>query len=158
MHFPEWKMNKSVPKTRNSTGKFSLHAFSFLKNYYNLTFFQVQFLDYENNYCFTFFYIGPYVKWFMKKIGPEGIYKMLQAWEDKTAYTLATIGYSDGSIDEEGNPNVVLFEGKEWGNIVKPSQPSKHFHNSCFIPNGSDKGARVQAVEMLKEYLMKEIK
>jgi len=30
---------------------------------------------------------GVYIKWFYKKIGNEGLYTLLDGWEDKTAYS-----------------------------------------------------------------------
>lgn len=48
---------------------------------------------------------GPYVKWFLKKIKPEGLYSLLAGYEDKTGYALCTFAY----CDDQGN--VQLFEG-----------------------------------------------
>ena len=36
---------------------------------------------------------GPYIKWFLKGIGPEGLAKMVQPFEDKTAYAMCIIAY-----------------------------------------------------------------
>ena len=32
---------------------------------------------------FCFFRSGPYIKWFLDKLGPEGLHKMLAGFEDK---------------------------------------------------------------------------
>ena len=47
-------------------------------------------------------------KWFLKKLGPEGIYKMLNAWDDKSGYALCTFAYHSGEADGK----VILFRGK----------------------------------------------
>jgi inosine triphosphate pyrophosphatase len=36
---------------------------------------------------------GPYVKWFLKAIGPEGLAKMVEPYEDKTGFAMCTIAY-----------------------------------------------------------------
>jgi inosine triphosphate pyrophosphatase len=36
---------------------------------------------------------GPYIKWFLKAIAPEGLAKMVEPFEDKTAYSMCTISY-----------------------------------------------------------------
>jgi inosine triphosphate pyrophosphatase len=36
---------------------------------------------------------GPYIKWFLKSIGPEGLAKMANAFEDKSAYAMCIIAY-----------------------------------------------------------------
>ncbi len=43
---------------------------------------------------------GPYIKWFLKAVGPEGLYKMLIGFEDKTASAMATFAYCDGESDK----------------------------------------------------------
>jgi len=30
---------------------------------------------------------GPYIKWFLKKLHPEGLHNLLHGFEDKTAYS-----------------------------------------------------------------------
>ncbi|XP_063796061.1 inosine triphosphate pyrophosphatase isoform X2 [Pseudophryne corroboree] len=51
---------------------------------------------------------GPYIKWFLDKIKPEGLYQMLAGFEDKSAYALCTFAYSTGHPDDP----VLLFRGK----------------------------------------------
>ena len=48
---------------------------------------------------------GPYIKWFLKSIGPEGLHKMLAGFEDKSATAMATFAYCDGKT-----PEVQLFK------------------------------------------------
>eukprot|EP00923_Selenidium_pygospionis_P033412 GHVN01058700.1.p1 GENE.GHVN01058700.1~~GHVN01058700.1.p1 ORF type:complete len:137 (+),score=23.30 GHVN01058700.1:360-770(+) len=44
---------------------------------------------------------GPYIKWFLKNLGPEGLPKLLSSFEDKTATALCIFGYWDGSPRSE---------------------------------------------------------
>lgn len=78
---------------------------------------------------------GPYVKWFLKELGPEGLYKMLAGWEDKSGYALCTFAYS-----ETGNPEdpIVLFRGKCEGTITQPRGPRNFGWDPAFQPNGFD--------------------
>lgn len=39
---------------------------------------------------------GPYVKYFLKQLHPEGLHKMLTGFEDKSAYALCTFAYCEG--------------------------------------------------------------
>ncbi len=36
---------------------------------------------------------GPYIKWFLKAIAPEGLAKMVQPFEDKTGFAQCIIAY-----------------------------------------------------------------
>ena len=38
---------------------------------------------------------GPYIKWFLKKLKPEGLFKLLHGFEDKTAYSQCIVAYVD---------------------------------------------------------------
>jgi hypothetical protein len=39
---------------------------------------------------------GPYIKWFLKKLGHDGLNRMLAGFEDKTAYAQCIFAYSAG--------------------------------------------------------------
>lgn len=78
---------------------------------------------------------GPYIKWFLDKLKPEGLYKMLSAYEDKSAYALCTFAYSSGNPEDE----IVLFHGKTDGKIVEPRGPRTFGWDPCFLPDGFDK-------------------
>ncbi|XP_020374576.1 inosine triphosphate pyrophosphatase isoform X1 [Rhincodon typus] len=77
---------------------------------------------------------GPYIKWFLEKLYPEGLYKMLQGFEDKSAYALCTFAYSTGNP----NDSVKLFRGKTLGKIVDPRGPRNFGWDPCFQPDGFD--------------------
>ncbi|XP_048395696.1 inosine triphosphate pyrophosphatase isoform X2 [Stegostoma tigrinum] len=77
---------------------------------------------------------GPYIKWFLEKLYPEGLYKMLAGFEDKSAYALCTFAYSTGNP----NDSVKLFRGKTLGKIVDPRGPRNFGWDPCFQPDGFD--------------------
>ena len=41
---------------------------------------------------------GPYIKWFLKNLGHEGLNKMLAGFEDKSAYAQCIFAYSPGRL------------------------------------------------------------
>uniref|UniRef100_A0AAQ5ZJR8 Inosine triphosphate pyrophosphatase n=1 Tax=Amphiprion ocellaris TaxID=80972 RepID=A0AAQ5ZJR8_AMPOC len=77
---------------------------------------------------------GPYIKWFLDKLKPEGLYKLLAGFEDKSAWALCTFAFSAGK-DEP----VELFRGKTEGRIVEPRGPRDFGWDPCFQPDGYDK-------------------
>lgn len=81
---------------------------------------------------FALYSLGPYIKWFLDKVGPDGLYKMLSGFEDKTATAICTFAYYSGEKDDE----VLLFHGKTPGQIVSPRGPSDFGWDPCFQPLG----------------------
>lgn len=77
---------------------------------------------------------GPYIKWFLEKLKPEGLYKLLAGFEDKSAYALCTFAFSTGN---PGDP-VKLFKGQTHGHIVDPRGPRDFGWDPCFQPEGYD--------------------
>jgi inosine triphosphate pyrophosphatase len=49
---------------------------------------------------------GPYIKWFLSKLGHAGLNNLLAAYEDKSAYALCIFAY--GAPGQEP----ILFEGR----------------------------------------------
>lgn len=105
---------------------------------------------------------GPYIKWFLEKVGPEGLHKMLAGFENKSATAICTFAYSSGEDDE-----VLLFQGKTEGQIVDPRGPRDFGWDPCFQPNGFPKtyaeldkqvknsiSHRFKAVDALKNHFM----
>jgi len=39
---------------------------------------------------------GPYIKWFLKNLGPEGLAKMVEPFPDKSGYAMCIIAYKGG--------------------------------------------------------------
>ncbi|NXJ82070.1 ITPA pyrophosphatase, partial [Trogon melanurus] len=75
---------------------------------------------------------GPYIKWFLEKLKPEGLYKLLAGFEDKSAYALCTFAFSTGNPEEP----VKLFKGQTHGLIVEPRGPREFGWDPCFQPDG----------------------
>ncbi|XP_023246088.1 inosine triphosphate pyrophosphatase-like [Copidosoma floridanum] len=77
---------------------------------------------------------GPYIKWFLDKVGPEGLHKMLVGFEDKGAQAICTFAYCDGKPDDP----VLLFQGCTHGQIVYPRGPQDFGWDPIFQPDGKD--------------------
>lgn len=64
---------------------------------------------------------GVYIKWFLRYVGHEGLNKMLDGFDDRSAYAQCTIAYSDG-----GDSEIHVFAGRTKGMIVR-ARGDKHF-------------------------------
>ena len=62
---------------------------------------------------------GPYCKWFLDKLGHEGLNKMLAGYEDKSAYAQCIFAYCDGPDAEP-----IVFVGRTEGKIVPARGPT----------------------------------
>ncbi|KAG8234630.1 hypothetical protein J437_LFUL014206 [Ladona fulva] len=107
---------------------------------------------------------GPYIKWFLDKLGPEGLYKMLTAWEDKSAEAVCMFAYCPSA-----EPEVHLFQGVVKGSIVFPRGRRDFGWDPCFQPDGYEQtfgemplenkhaiSHRGRALEKLREFFDKE--
>ncbi|KAK1592246.1 hypothetical protein Q3G72_021797 [Acer saccharum] len=74
---------------------------------------------------------GPYIKWFLQKIGHEGLNNLLMAYEDKSAYALCAFAFSLGPDSEP-----ITFLGKTPGKIVPPRGPNDFGWDPIFQPDG----------------------
>ncbi|GAM20132.1 hypothetical protein SAMD00019534_033070, partial [Acytostelium subglobosum LB1] len=72
---------------------------------------------------------GPYIKWFLEKLAPEGLYEMLSAYNDKTGYAICNFAYSEGPDCEP-----IVFEGRTNGTIVPPRGPRNFGWDPVFQP------------------------
>ncbi|XP_030383934.1 inosine triphosphate pyrophosphatase [Scaptodrosophila lebanonensis] len=77
---------------------------------------------------------GPYIKWFLEKLKPEGLHRLLSGWEDKSARAICTFGYCE-SVDSEPK----IFQGITEGTIVEPRGPRDFGWDPIFQPTGYDK-------------------
>ncbi|KAH9909817.1 inosine triphosphate pyrophosphatase-like protein [Xylariomycetidae sp. FL2044] len=102
---------------------------------------------------------GPYIKWFMKSIGHEGLNNLLAAYDDKSAQAVATFGFSKGP----GHP-ALLFQGRTDGKIVPARGPTNFGWDPIFEYEGQtyaemDKAAknqishRFKAIEKLRAWI-----
>lgn len=74
---------------------------------------------------------GPYVKWFLQKIGHEGLNNLLMAYEDKSAYALCVFSLALGP-----NTEPITFLGKTMGKIVPARGPNDFGWDPIFQPDG----------------------
>ncbi|KAH9983194.1 inosine triphosphate pyrophosphatase-like protein [Russula compacta] len=63
---------------------------------------------------------GPYIKFFLRELGHEGLNRMLDGFPTRAAWALCTFAYSAGPGTEP-----VLFEGRTDGKIVAARGPPK---------------------------------
>lgn len=79
---------------------------------------------------------GPYIKWFLDKLRPEGLHRMLHDFEDKSCYALCTIAL--GNYSGRSDDSILLFTGRTDGRIVIPRGPENFGWDTCFQPEGHD--------------------
>ncbi|XAR62750.1 Nucleoside-triphosphate diphosphatase [Bertholletia excelsa] len=72
-----------------------------------------------------------YNKWFLQKIGHEGLNNLLMAYEDKSAYALCVFSLALGPSLEP-----LTFVGKTPGKIVPPRGPNDFGWDPIFQPDG----------------------
>lgn len=106
---------------------------------------------------------GPYIKWFLEKLGHDGLNTLLTGFPDKTGYALCTFAYSEAPDKEP-----LIFEGRTNGKIVPAKGPNNFGWDPIFLPDGYDEtyaemssdtknsiSHRYRALSKLKEYLIK---
>ncbi|XP_026328737.1 inosine triphosphate pyrophosphatase-like [Hyposmocoma kahamanoa] len=76
---------------------------------------------------------GPYIKWFLDKLKPDGLVKLLTGWEDKSAEAVCTFAYCPGDTEDY---SVTIFQGKTQGTIVAPRGSRGFGWGYVFEPNG----------------------
>ena len=104
---------------------------------------------------------GPYIKDFLGNLGNDGLYKLLNGFEDKSAYAQCIFGMKK---DKDEEPKV--FVGRTHGTIVDPRGPKSFGWDPNFQPDGFDQtyaeidkdvkntiSHRYKALKQLIEYL-----
>uniref|UniRef100_A0ACD5TPP8 Uncharacterized protein n=2 Tax=Avena sativa TaxID=4498 RepID=A0ACD5TPP8_AVESA len=74
---------------------------------------------------------GPYIKWFLEKIGHEGLNNLLKAYEDKSAFAMCIFSLALGPEEE-----AITFVGKTPGKIVPARGPADFGWDPVFQPDG----------------------
>merc|ERR1712063_209998 len=105
---------------------------------------------------------GPYIKWFLEKLGHDGLNRILDGYEDKSAYALCVFSFTAGPGEE-----IFVFRGEVPGKIVPPRGPTNFGWDPVFQPDGYDQtyaemdkdvknsiSRRGRAVEQLKQFLL----
>ena len=75
---------------------------------------------------------GPYIKFFMKACGNEGLHRMLAGFEDRSAYCQCVLGFSPGPGAEPR-----LWVGRTDGRIEPPSGEGGFGWDASFVPDES---------------------
>ena len=77
---------------------------------------------------------GPFIKWFEQELGLEGIIKLVDNYDDRSASAKVTYGYYDGRV-------LKLFRGEVKGEITKELHMGPHDFgwNPIFRPEGWEK-------------------
>jgi inosine triphosphate pyrophosphatase len=78
---------------------------------------------------------GPYIKWFLEKLGHDGLNKMLAAYTDKTAYAQCIFAFCAGPTSEP-----VVFDGRCPGRIVPARGPNTFGWDPVFQPDNAQGG------------------
>jgi inosine triphosphate pyrophosphatase len=74
---------------------------------------------------------GPYIKWFQDSLKSEGLYKILAAYEDKSATAVCTLAFCPSP-----HADAVLFTGECHGRIVAPVEGRGFGWDCIFVPDG----------------------
>jgi len=104
---------------------------------------------------------GPYIKWFMKKIGLDGLNKLLLGYEDKTIEAKCIFAYQ-----ENRESKIHYFTGITKGTLVEPRGNMNFGWDPVFLPEGYNEtygemdnetknsiSHRFKALQLLKEFL-----
>ena len=73
---------------------------------------------------------GPFIKWFLGELKPEGLFELVSKYDDYTATARATLGYRD----EHGIDH--FFTGEVRGTIVAPRGTAGFGWDQIFQPDG----------------------
>ncbi|KAL3920617.1 MAG: hypothetical protein SGILL_003173 [Bacillariaceae sp.] len=87
---------------------------------------------------------GPYIKWFLEQCGHDGLNKMLDGFDDRSAYAQTIVAYTTGPEDE-----IHVFDGRTNGKIVQPRGPLDFGWDPVFEP---DEGEGKTYAEMDKDF------
>jgi non-canonical purine NTP pyrophosphatase (RdgB/HAM1 family) len=75
---------------------------------------------------------GPFIKWFLANVGPEGICQMCESYPDRTATAITAIGFCDAQV-------VRIFQGETKGIIpLKPRGSLGFGWDSIFQPESEN--------------------
>ncbi|KAI0638644.1 Maf/Ham1 [Trametes polyzona] len=104
---------------------------------------------------------GPYIKYFLKELGHDGLNKLLVGFDTNAAWALCTFAYSAGPGSEP-----ILFEGRTDGRIVPARGTANFGWDACFEAEGTGQtyaempteeknkiSHRGRALEKLENYL-----
>jgi len=90
---------------------------------------------------------GPYIKWFLKAVGCDGLSKLSDSFDDKTAYAQCVITVMMNDINDP-----VLLRGIVNGTIVQPRGQKSFGWDPVFEPFEEEGGNGQTYGEMSEEY------
>lgn len=94
---------------------------------------------------------GPLIKWFLKTVGNDGLYKMAEAFGNFNAEAKVVIGYSNSAGE------ISFFEGRTKGTIVSARGDQGFGWDPIFQPEGYDKTFAEMGVEEKNKFSMRRI-
>jgi len=107
---------------------------------------------------------GPYIKWFLKKLGHDGLNRMLAGFDDPGAQAVCLFAFTPGKDMEP-----MVFEGVTDGRIVPARGPPDFGWDPVFEPSGFEQtyaemdkdlkntiSHRYRALDKVLEYLDKQ--
>ena len=89
---------------------------------------------------------GPYIKWFQERLQSVGLWRILTAYDDKSATAVCTLAFSPAP-----HADPVLFTGKVEGNIVEPVEGRGFGWDSIFVPNEESEPFSCLSIERKNE-------
>lgn len=81
---------------------------------------------------------GPLIKWFLKALGRDGLWRLADKYGLYGAEARTTIGYADGIGQISYFGQICYFEGSTFGRLVAPAGRSRFGWDPIFVPNGGD--------------------
>ena len=94
---------------------------------------------------------GPLIKWFLKSIGNEGLFKLTSHLKNNKAIAKTVIGFA------KNHTEVQFFEGEINGNIVRPKGDKGFGWDPLFLPDGSNKTFGEMTLDEKMHYSMRKI-
>lgn len=94
---------------------------------------------------------GPFIKWFLKKLGPAGLATMVEKLGNTHAKAMTMIGYYDGAGQTH------FFEGIVEGEMVQPRGERVMGWDSAFQPAGATQTYAEMTVEEKNHHSMRQI-
>ena len=76
---------------------------------------------------------GPYIKWFLESCGHDGLNRMLDGFDDRTAYAQTVTAFTLGPGEE-----IHIFDGRTEGQIVRPRGKLDFGWDPIFEPHEGD--------------------
>ncbi len=93
---------------------------------------------------------GPLIKWFLESIDTEGLCRLLDNYEDRSAIASVTFALYDGKT-------IKLFHGDMHGSIAKSPQGNGFGWTPIFIPKGWTKSYGEMTLQEQKETSMRRL-